>query len=134
MGRDKPGFRIQQIVVDDEKDIPARLRVPVQAAVDTEVIGEVVELNQGGPRQGVGKNDVRLQGHEPGDEIPLDQSDIIEFIGPAGAEMPVRPPGGSGEGKEPGPIIKVPIPYTGLQGDAARRAGPEKRPVAVEGI
>lgn len=62
------------------------------ADIDTEVVRYIIELDQVGYRKGIGQDQVRLEGHEPGDKIPLDQVDIVQGIGSLQADMFVRSP------------------------------------------
>src|SRR3990172_4225779 len=91
-GGHEAGFGIDQVMVENQIDVAARLRDPVEATVEAEVIGNVVELDQVGPGQGIGEDNIRLEGHEPGNEFALYEFDVVEVVGSAEVQVFAGPP------------------------------------------
>ena len=99
---------VLEAVVQDDKELSAGLRDPMEAAVNSGGLRDVVVLDQIDPRDRRGKDEIRPQRHEAHDEITLGEGNIVEVVADRSPKMYRRCPGQIGTDQVPGAVIERP--------------------------
>ena len=75
------------VVIKNEVNIPSCLRHPVQAAVDTNCLANIVVLHQVHPRHGVRENEIEPGADEFRGKAALRQIHVVDAVRDLGTEM-----------------------------------------------
>ena len=99
---------VLEAVVQDDKELSAGLRDPMEAAVDSGGFRDVVVLDQIDPGDRRGEDEICPQRHETHDEVTLGEGNIVEVVADRSPKMYRRCPGQIGTDQVPGAVIERP--------------------------
>ena len=84
---------VLEVVVQDDKELSTGLRDPMEAAVNSGGLRDVVVLDQIDPGNRRGDDEIRPQRHETHDEVTLGECNIVEVVADRSPKMYRRCPG-----------------------------------------